>query len=159
MTDAPAVRSEASSSALSGAQVGPGGPMNVLAAARAAAELAAYVGVCPTCLAWEDPEASAPEGEPTPGRPVCPTCGRCSVEWDLAQQIHEQVDEMRGVLTLDEAVMNELGIDEAFTTETDTDEASEHPDDPDDPHGTDPAGGPTGSPRPGSPSQVPRRDA
>lgn len=154
MTDAPAVRSDASSSALSEAQVCPGPQMNVLEAARAAAELAAYVGVCPTCLAWEDPEAQAPESDRTPGRPVCPTCGRCSVEWDLAQQIDDQVEDLRGLVALDEAVRAAGDMDEATYLSGEigaTDESGLSAQ-------ADPPGGPTGTPGTGSPSQVPRRD-
>lgn len=115
MTDASAVRSDPSAnlsasrptSAVSETPIGPALQMNVLGAARAAAELASYVGVCPTCLAWHDPAALAPEHESVPGRAVCPTCGQSSVEWDLAVAIDDQVEEMRALALLDEAVQAE----------------------------------------------------
>ncbi len=122
MTDASAVRSDLSAnlsanlptSAVSETPIGPALQMNVLGAARAAAELASYVGVCPTCLAWHDPAALTPEHESVPGRAVCPTCEQCSVEWDLAVAIDDQVEEIRALTLLDEAVQAEkLAADDA----------------------------------------------
>ncbi|MEP7161678.1 MAG: hypothetical protein ABI746_11325 [Dermatophilaceae bacterium] len=159
MTDASAVHSDPSTSlstsALSEAPIGPALQMNVLGAARAAAELASYVGVCPTCLAWHDPAALTPEHASAPGRAVCPTCGQSSVEWDLAVAIDDQVEEMRGLVLLDEAVQAEgLAQDEADPSEHATEDA---------PHDVshdalqDAPDGAGDDARPGSPSQVPGR--
>lgn len=77
---------------------------SALQAFRDAEALAAYIGTCPTCLGWDDPEAAADERTPETGRPVCPTCGLCSVEWDLAAAIDTQLERMRGLDRLDAAV-------------------------------------------------------
>lgn len=67
-------------------------------------ELRAYLDVCPTCLGWEDPQASEAERLPAPGRQACPTCGLYSVEWDLVVAMDEQLDRLHRWERLDEAV-------------------------------------------------------
>lgn len=87
-----------------GAMMGPR-PANIsLQAVRGAEVLAAYIGVCPTCLGWDDPEATHDERDATPGRPVCPTCGECSPEWDLTQAIETQLTAINKLDALDAAV-------------------------------------------------------
>ncbi|SEW34579.1 hypothetical protein SAMN05421595_2325 [Austwickia chelonae] len=66
-----------------------------------------YLGACPTCLGWNDPTAEADERVAAPGRPVCPTCGLASVEWDLAAEAHGILDRWRRWEALDAAVFGE----------------------------------------------------
>lgn len=80
---------------------------SALQAIRDAETLAAYIGTCPTCLGWDDPVAAANERAATRGRVGCPTCGLCSVEWDLAVAIDAQLVRMAGLDALDSAVRQE----------------------------------------------------
>lgn len=89
---------------LHGAMIGPRTALSALQALRDSETLAAYIGVCPTCLGWEDPEAERSERTASAGRPLCPTCGLCSIEWDLSVAIDEQLDRMTTWAELDAAV-------------------------------------------------------
>ncbi|QQS02348.1 MAG: hypothetical protein IPK37_08595 [Austwickia sp.] len=92
------------------AMIGPRSAASALQAVRDAETLAAYIGTCPTCLGWDDPEATSNERTPEPGRAVCPTCGLCSVEWDLAVAIQAELDRITRLDRLDAAVQ---AVDEA----------------------------------------------
>lgn len=89
------------------AMIGPRSATSALQAVRDAEALAAYIGTCPTCLGWDDPEAAHSERTATPGRPVCPTCGLCSVEWDLAVAMDAEIDRMTKLDRVDRAVRDE----------------------------------------------------
>jgi len=89
------------------AMIGPRTAVSALQTLRDAETLAAYIGVCPTCLGWDDPAAATSERTATADRPVCPTCGLCSVEWDVAVAIDAQLARMRGVAALDAALRDD----------------------------------------------------
>ena len=77
------------------AMIGPRTAVSALQTLRDAETLAAYIGVCPTCLGWDDPAAATSERTATADRPVCPTCGLCSVEWDVAVAIDGDTPTLR----------------------------------------------------------------
>lgn len=79
-------------------------PASALQAARGAETLAAYLGTCPTCLGFDDPASESCEREPRPGRAACPTCGLCSVEWDLAVAMSAELRGLTGLERLDVAI-------------------------------------------------------